>query len=53
MSGVFMPDEPGAPAPGTAAQGQDVHAWLSAQIDAIQQERQTRWEKLMNFFSRQ
>jgi hypothetical protein len=47
---------PTTPSPATAgptAPSADVHAWLSAQIEAIQQERQTRWEKLMNFFSRQ
>ncbi|HXG10517.1 MAG TPA: hypothetical protein VNK04_12215, partial [Gemmataceae bacterium] len=36
---------PGANAPTNA----EIHAWLSQRIAAIQQERETRWQKIVNF----
>jgi hypothetical protein len=38
-----------APPPGMS--DDEVHAWLSQRILAIQQERQTRWQKVMTFLS--
>jgi pSer/pThr/pTyr-binding forkhead associated (FHA) protein len=43
------------PAPAGASSGdpiqssEDVHAWLCQRIDAIHQERQSRWEQILNF----
>lgn len=54
--GAAQPATAGAtshrPPPGAESE-QDVHAWLSAQIEMIQKERQTRWEKVLTFFTRQ
>jgi pSer/pThr/pTyr-binding forkhead associated (FHA) protein len=32
-----------------AGAGNDIHAWLSRRIDELQRERQTRWQKVMQF----
>jgi hypothetical protein len=38
------------PSPGTAGQSpEELHAWLNQRIQAIQQERQSRWQKILNF----
>jgi pSer/pThr/pTyr-binding forkhead associated (FHA) protein len=44
--------QPAAPggAPPAAAQGtEDVHAWLCQRLDAIQEERQSRWQRILTF----
>lgn len=45
---------PLAPVAAAAASGRspaEIHALLSQRISAMQQERQTRWEKIVNFFT--
>jgi pSer/pThr/pTyr-binding forkhead associated (FHA) protein len=43
------PPEP-APAPAAAGQGDPtIHVWLSQRIEALEQERQSRWQKVMSF----
>jgi hypothetical protein len=37
--------------PSTTPPPEDVHAWLRDRIEAIQQERQTRWQKILGFLS--
>jgi pSer/pThr/pTyr-binding forkhead associated (FHA) protein len=39
-----------APAPAGQTQA-DIHAWLSHRLVAIQQERQTRWQKILGFLT--
>src|SRR5207302_1726748 len=42
----------GAVGPGDrpVADDQDVHAWLCRRMEALQQERQSGWQKILNFF---
>jgi pSer/pThr/pTyr-binding forkhead associated (FHA) protein len=42
---------PSEPAPSASEAPEDVHAWLRERIEAIQQERQTRWQKILGFLS--
>jgi pSer/pThr/pTyr-binding forkhead associated (FHA) protein len=38
------------PAPGATVQGDPgIHVWLSQRIEALEQERQSRWQKVMSF----
>jgi hypothetical protein len=32
-----------------AANGQDVHTWLCRRMEALQQERQSGWQKILGF----
>jgi pSer/pThr/pTyr-binding forkhead associated (FHA) protein len=44
--------DPANPTPrpgGVAEQPQDVHAWLTQRIAGLEQERQGRWQKILNF----
>jgi hypothetical protein len=43
--GVGSPGPIGAP--GVAGAGQDAVAWIHQRIAAIQQERETRWQKII------
>jgi hypothetical protein len=52
-SGGPAPAAPPAPpgAAGAAAGAPDVHAWLCQRLAAIQEERQSRWQKILTFLS--
>jgi hypothetical protein len=47
------PPTPSAPVPpvAPAQPAADVHAWLSQRLATIQQERQSRWQKILNMLS--
>jgi hypothetical protein len=54
VSGSALPTVTAAPAPPTAADGaplpqtpEQLHTWLNTRISALQDERQTRWNKLL------
>jgi hypothetical protein len=48
--GGAPPAAPAAPAsPGRGQTPEDLHTWLNQRIAAIQQERQGRWQKILNF----
>lgn len=52
-SGAAAASLPSARPPEGVQSEQEVHAWLTSQIEMIQKERQTRWEKVLTFFTRQ
>lgn len=48
-AGTAPPSSPPAPTPAGAQSGQDVHLWLTERIATLQQERQSRWQKVLGF----
>lgn len=46
------PELAAATAPPPDAPPGDVHAWLCERVAALQEERQTRWQKILGFFSK-
>ncbi|MBI3410913.1 MAG: FHA domain-containing protein [Planctomycetes bacterium] len=46
------PDKPAATAPPPDSPPADIHAWLCERMAALQEERQTRWQKILSFFGK-